>query len=65
MANDKKGDDTAKTILLILLAIILPPVAVWCIDGCGLQLLLNVSLACLAYFPAIIHAMWLVLSKRG
>ncbi|MGE9269234.1 MAG: YqaE/Pmp3 family membrane protein [Verrucomicrobiales bacterium] len=46
--------------LLILLAILLPPLAVYLKAGAGKQLLINVILAFLFWIPAIIHALLVV-----
>ncbi|EHY65916.1 hypothetical protein NERG_00612 [Nematocida ausubeli] len=48
------------TLLEILLAIFLPPVSVFLVSGCGIDLLINLLLCLLAYFPASIHALYLV-----
>ncbi len=48
----------------LILAVLLPPVAVFLEEGCGTQLLLNVILCCFAWFPGIIHALW-VCSKHS
>jgi len=47
-------------IVLIILAIILPPVAVFLKDGVGKSLLINVVLCLVFFFPGVIHAVWLV-----
>jgi len=53
----KKQDN----ILLIILAILLPPVAVFLKKGIGVDLLINIVLCILFYIPGIIHALWVVL----
>ena len=47
-------------IVLIILAIILPPVAVFLKDGVGKSLLINVVLCCIFFIPGVIHAVWTV-----
>ncbi|WP_371186755.1 YqaE/Pmp3 family membrane protein [Thalassotalea maritima] len=47
-------------LLLIVLAILLPPVAVFLNNGVGKHLLLNIILCLFFYIPGIIHALWLV-----
>ena len=47
-------------ILLIILAIILPPLAVYLKKGAGKELLLNIVLSICFYLPGIIHALYLV-----
>lgn len=46
--------------LLILLAILLPPIAVFMKSGAGKDLLINILLCILFYVPGIIHALWVV-----
>ncbi|NQY24542.1 MAG: YqaE/Pmp3 family membrane protein [Campylobacteraceae bacterium] len=48
-------------IVLILLAIFLPPLAVFLTKGAGRDLLINVLLCLLFFIPGSIHAIWLVL----
>ena len=47
-------------LLLIILAIFLPPVAVLLKTGLSLALLLNIVLCLLFVFPGMIHALWVV-----
>ncbi len=46
--------------LLIILALLLPPVAVFLKSGAGKDLLINLVLCVFFYIPGIIHALWLV-----
>jgi uncharacterized membrane protein YqaE (UPF0057 family) len=46
-------------VLLIILAILLPPVAVFLIEGAGKHLVINIILCFLFYIPAVIHALWI------
>ncbi|TVZ41486.1 uncharacterized membrane protein YqaE (UPF0057 family) [Alteromonadaceae bacterium 2753L.S.0a.02] len=48
-------------ILLIILAILFAPIAVYLKRGAGKDLIINVLLCFLMYFPAIVHALWLVM----
>lgn len=48
-------------IILIILAIFLPPVAVFLNNGVGKDLLINILLCLLFFIPGSIHALWLVL----
>ncbi|MBU2963849.1 YqaE/Pmp3 family membrane protein [Amphritea sp. 2_MG-2023] len=48
-------------LILIILAILLPPVAVFMKAGVGLALVLNIVLCLIFYIPGILHALWLVL----
>ncbi|MGJ8674657.1 MAG: YqaE/Pmp3 family membrane protein [Pseudoalteromonas sp.] len=45
-------------LVLILLAIFLPPIAVFLKSGAGKDLLINILLCILFYVPGIIHALW-------
>jgi uncharacterized membrane protein YqaE (UPF0057 family) len=55
----KKGKGINK-VLLIILAIILPPLAVYLKKGAGQDLVINILLCFVFWIPAIIHALWLV-----
>ncbi|MFA6250790.1 MAG: YqaE/Pmp3 family membrane protein [Candidatus Shapirobacteria bacterium] len=48
--------------LLLLLAVLLPPVAVFLKVGITTHLWLNIILTILGYLPGIIHALWVVLT---
>lgn len=45
-------------IVLIILAIFLPPVAVFLKNGAGKDLLINIILCVLFLIPGVIHALW-------
>lgn len=45
-------------LVLIIIAILLPPVAVFLKSGVGKDLLINILLCLLFYVPGIIHAIW-------
>jgi uncharacterized membrane protein YqaE (UPF0057 family) len=47
-------------IVLIILAIFLPPVAVFLKSGIGKDLIINIILCVLFFIPGMIHALWLV-----
>ncbi len=47
-------------VVLIILAIFLPPVAVFLKNGVGKDLIINIVLCLLVFFPGMIHAIWLV-----
>ena len=46
-------------IVLIIIAILLPPVAVFMKKGAGKDLVINIVLCLLMLLPGIIHAVWL------
>ena len=47
-------------IILIILALFLPPVAVVIHKGVGKDLVINIILCLLFLLPGVIHALWLV-----
>ena len=47
-------------LVLIILAIFLPPIAVFLKDGAGKDLLINILLCLLMFLPGMIHALWRV-----
>lgn len=48
-------------VLLVILAILLPPLAVGLKEGLGGQLVLSIVLTLVFYIPGLIHALWVVL----
>ncbi|MGS0674342.1 YqaE/Pmp3 family membrane protein [Shewanella sp. 0m-4] len=51
--------DTNK-LLLIIIAILLPPLAVFLKNGAGKDLLINIILCLLFFVPGLLHALWVV-----
>jgi uncharacterized membrane protein YqaE (UPF0057 family) len=47
-------------IVTLILAIILPPLAVFLKVGFSLQFWINVILTALGYVPGILHALWVI-----
>lgn len=47
-------------LVLIILAILLPPVAVFLKNGAGKDLLINIVLCLFFWVPGILHALWLI-----
>ncbi len=47
-------------LVLIILAIFLPPVAVFLKKGVGKDLVINIVLCLVFFLPGVIHAVWLV-----
>ena len=45
-------------VILIILAILLPPVSVYWKRGFGKDLVINVVLCVILFFPGMIHAVW-------
>lgn len=52
------------TVILIIIAIFLPPVAAFFVVGLGLHFWLNILLTILGILPGQIHAIWLIVAKR-
>ena len=48
-------------ILLVIIAILLPPLAVFLKSGVGKDLLINIILCILFWIPGVLHALWVVL----
>jgi uncharacterized membrane protein YqaE (UPF0057 family) len=44
----------------IIIAILLPPLAVFLKSGVGKDLLINIVLCLIFYVPGILHAIWLI-----
>lgn len=47
-------------LVLIILAILLPPLAVFLKKGAGKDLIINIVLCILMWIPGLVHALWLV-----
>lgn len=50
------------TLLLVIIAILLPPLAVGLKSGVGGALILNIILTILFYLPGLLHALYVVLT---
>lgn len=50
-------------IIRIILSVIIPPVGVFLQVGFGLQFWVNILLTILGYFPGLIHALYIILSR--
>lgn len=44
----------------IILAILLPPIAVFLKSGVGKDLLINIVLCLIFFVPGVLHALWLI-----
>ncbi|CAG87403.1 DEHA2D17160p [Debaryomyces hansenii CBS767] len=51
----------SEKIIAIILALFLPPLAVFMREGAGSALCINIVLCCFIWFPAILHALYVVL----
>jgi len=54
-------DSETSKLLLVIIAILLPPLAVGLKEGVGGQLILNIILWLLFYIPGLLHALWVIL----
>ncbi len=50
-------------VIRIILSVIIPPVGVFMEVGFGMQFWINVVLTLLGYFPGLIHALYIILSR--
>ena len=51
-------------ILRIVLAIFLPPVAVFLTVGLGTHFWINILLTLLGFIPGMVHALWVIVKKK-
>ena len=51
------------TLLLILLALLLPPLAAFLVVGLGTHFWINLILTLLGWIPGTVHAIWLIVSR--
>ena len=51
-------------ILKIIIAILLPPLAVFLQVGIGKHFWINIILTLLGYIPGIVHAVWVIAKKK-
>lgn len=58
------GGLTSGDLLRLILAVILPPLGVFTQVGFGLHFWLNILLTLLGYIPGIIHAVWIIVTRR-
>ncbi|KAJ9617116.1 hypothetical protein H2200_000837 [Cladophialophora chaetospira] len=50
--------DTVPALLIVLITILIPPVGVFMVAGCGADLFINICLTLLGYIPGHIHAFY-------
>ncbi|KAL0080236.1 hypothetical protein J3Q64DRAFT_1759106 [Phycomyces blakesleeanus] len=49
---------------LILIILLMPPLGIFLIDGCGVDFWINVCLTLLGYIPGHIHGFYVLLKSR-
>ena len=54
------ADLTTNTLLLVIIAILIPPLAVGLKKGIGGALILNIVLTLLLYLPGLLHALYCI-----
>ena len=52
-----------RTILLIILALILPPLAAFLVVGLSTHFWINLILTLLGWLPGTVHALWLIVER--
>ena len=52
-------------LLLILIALVLPPLAVFLTCGICKHFWINIVLTLLGYIPGVVHAVWYIAKNRG
>ncbi|MEQ8434275.1 MAG: YqaE/Pmp3 family membrane protein [Oceanicaulis sp.] len=63
--STRSGDGlTGGDVLRLILAVVLPPLGVFTQVGFGLHFWLNILLTLLGYIPGIIHAVWIIATRR-
>ncbi len=55
------SDLQTNTLLMVIIAILIPPLAVFLKKGIGLHLILNIVLTLIFYVPGLIHALYVIL----
>lgn len=62
--STQQSTATGGDIFRIILAILLPPLGVFFQVGLGLHFWLNILLTLFGYVPGIIHAVWIIATRR-
>ncbi len=55
------SDLETNKLLMVIIAILLPPVAVFLKKGVGGELIINIILTLFVWLPGCLHALWVVL----
>jgi len=55
------ADDDTNRLLLVIIAILIPPLGVYLKEGLGLHFFLNIILTLMGIVPGQIHALWRIL----
>ncbi len=57
-------EERSMDLIRVLLSILLPPVGVFLQVGLGVHFWLNILLTLFGYFPGIVHAVYIILTRR-
>jgi uncharacterized membrane protein YqaE (UPF0057 family) len=57
------ADLQTNKLLMVIIAILIPPLAVFLKAGLGMTFLLNLILTLLFYLPGLLHALWVILKE--
>lgn len=57
------SDLQTNTLLMVIIAILIPPLAVFLKRGLGMAFILNLILTLIFYLPGLIHALFVVLKN--
>ncbi|MDX2148886.1 MAG: YqaE/Pmp3 family membrane protein [Planctomycetota bacterium] len=55
------ANNETNKLLLVIIAILIPPLAVGLKRGLSIALIVNIVLTLIFYIPGLIHALWVVL----
>ena len=55
------SDLSTNQLLMVIIAILIPPLAVYLKAGVGGALIVNIILTLMFYLPGLIHALWVIL----
>jgi uncharacterized membrane protein YqaE (UPF0057 family) len=61
MGDISVSDVSSNKLLMVIIAILLPPLAVFLQKGAGTDLVINIVLCIVFWVPGIIHALWVTL----
>ena len=53
------------TVVLIILALFLPPLAAFLVVGLGIHFWINLILTLLLWLPGTVHALWLIVRRSS
>jgi uncharacterized membrane protein YqaE (UPF0057 family) len=54
-------DLSTNTLLLVIIAILIPPLAVGLKAGIGMELVISIVLTLIFYLPGLLYALWVIL----